>query len=59
MKRALLVFVAPFRLRRLHSALRHWIGAASARRVWWWTRPRDIAAFCETLPPGVVPGSGR
>ncbi len=46
----------PFRLRRLRSALRHCLGAAGAERVWW-TRPRDIAAFCERLAPGIVPGS--
>jgi hypothetical protein len=23
----------------------------------WLTRPGDIAAYCESLPPGIVPGS--
>ena len=50
------VFGQPFRLRRLRSALRHCIGHPRAAQVWW-TRPRDIARFCESLPPGVIPGS--
>jgi len=51
------VFGQPFRLRRLRSALRHCIEHPRAAQVWW-TRPRDIARFCESLPPGVIPGSG-
>jgi hypothetical protein len=50
------VFGQPFRLRRLRSALRHCIEHPRAAQVWW-TRPRDIARFCESLPPGVIPGS--
>jgi allantoinase len=48
------VFGQPFRLRRLRAALRHCIEHPLAARVWW-TRPRDIAYFCETLPPGLIP----
>jgi hypothetical protein len=50
------VFGQPFRLRRLRSALRHCIEQPRAGKVWW-TRPREIARFCESLPPGVIPGS--
>ena len=50
------VFGQPFRLRRLRSALRHCIEHAGASRVWW-TRPREIANFCASLPKGLIPGS--
>jgi hypothetical protein len=50
------VFGQPFRLRRLRSALRHCIGHSGASRVWW-TRPREIANFCASLPKGLIPGS--
>jgi len=50
------VFGQPFRLRRLRSALRHCIEHAGASRVWW-TRPREIANFCTSLPKGLIPGS--
>src|SRR5204862_267119 len=44
----------PYRLRRLRRALQHILG--HGERVWL-TRPRDICAHVESLPPGVVPGS--
>jgi hypothetical protein len=50
------VFGQPFRLRRLRSALRHCTEHPNAKKVWW-TRPGEIARFCESLPPGVIPGS--
>jgi hypothetical protein len=50
------VFGQPFRLRRLRSALRHCLQHARAGRVWW-TRPRDVAQFCHSLPPGLIPGA--
>jgi hypothetical protein len=50
------VFGQPFRLRKLRNALRHCIAHPKAARTWW-TRPRDIAKFCEQLPKGIVPGS--
>jgi hypothetical protein len=50
------VFGQPFRLRRLRNALRHCTGHPLAARAWW-TRPRDIAKFCEELAPGIIPGS--
>jgi peptidoglycan/xylan/chitin deacetylase (PgdA/CDA1 family) len=46
----------PFRLGLLRKALRHCVEHPKRDRVWW-TRPGDIADYCETLPPGVVPGS--
>jgi hypothetical protein len=49
------VFGHPFRVRRLRSALLHCMEHPQAVRVWW-TRPRDIAAFCEQLPTGIIPG---
>src|SRR3989442_12589396 len=49
------VFGQPFRLRRLRAALRH-CKERSAGRVWF-TWPRDIARFCESQEPGVIPGS--
>jgi allantoinase len=50
------VFGQPFRLRRLRAALRHCLQHPQAGHVWF-TRPRDIARFCERLEPGVIPGS--
>jgi len=48
------VFGQPFRLRRLRAALTHCQRHAKAARVWW-TRPRDVAAFCYQLEPGIIP----
>ena len=45
----------PYRIRRLRRALQHILGHGD--RVWL-TRPRDICAHVESLPAGVVPGSG-
>ncbi len=50
------VFGQPFRLRRLRAALRHCRSGAAAAHVWF-TRPRDIARFCERQESGVIPGS--
>jgi allantoinase len=44
----------PYRLRALRRALQHILDHRD--RVWI-TRPRDICAHIESLPPGVVPGS--
>jgi allantoinase len=49
------VFGQPFRLRPLRVALKHCLAHPSRDRVWW-TRPGDIADFCLTLAPGIVPG---
>jgi hypothetical protein len=50
------VFGQPFRLRMLRRALQHCVGHAQSDKVWW-TRPRDVAAHCMTLAPGIIPGS--
>jgi hypothetical protein len=50
------VFGQPFRLRRLRLALRHCVEHRAAGKVWW-TRPRDVADFCHSQPPGTIPGS--
>ena len=46
----------PYRLRRLRRAFEHIL--AHRDRVWL-TRPRDICAHVESLPPGIVPGGTR
>jgi hypothetical protein len=48
-------FVAgrPYRIRRLRRAFEH---IAARRDEIWLTRPRDICAHIESLPPGTVPG---
>jgi peptidoglycan/xylan/chitin deacetylase (PgdA/CDA1 family) len=44
----------PFRLRALRRAIRH---IMERRDDIWVTTPGEIAAYCETLPQGTVPGS--
>ena len=44
----------PFRLRALRRAMAHIL---AHRDDIWVTTPGEIAAYCETLPAGVVPGS--
>jgi allantoinase len=44
----------PYRMRHLRRALQHIL---NQREQIWLTRPRDICAHIESLPPGVVPGS--
>jgi GT2 family glycosyltransferase len=44
----------PYRIRQLRRAFQHIL---RARERIWLTRPRDICAHIEGLPPGVVPGS--
>lgn len=44
----------PFRLRALRRAMAHIL---EHRDDIWVTTPGEIAAYCETLPAGVVPGS--
>ena len=48
------VFGQPFRLRRLRGALRHCLQHPKATHAWW-TRPRDVAAYCYLLEPEIVP----
>jgi peptidoglycan/xylan/chitin deacetylase (PgdA/CDA1 family) len=47
----------PHRLRHLRRALRHCVEHQGADRVWW-TTPGDIADFCYSLEPGIIPGDG-
>ena len=44
----------PHRLRALRDGLRHMLGHQDFNRVWV-TRPGEIAAYCASLPPGIVP----
>jgi len=44
----------PYRIRQLRRALEHIL---RQRDRIWLTRPRDICAHIESLPPGIVPGS--
>ena len=50
------VFGQPFRLRLLRSALKHCLEGPHRPKVWL-TRPGDIAEYCYSLPPGIIPGS--
>jgi hypothetical protein len=49
------IFGQPFRLRLLRQALRHCL--ENAQDKVWRARPGEIAEFCYSLPPGVIPGS--
>lgn len=51
-----MVFGQPHRLRALRSAFDRMLNHPKFDRVWL-TRPGEIAAYCETLPKGTVPGS--
>ena len=51
-----MIFGQPHRLRVLREGLRRILAHPDFDRVWL-TRPGDIAAWCESLPAGVVPGS--
>jgi len=46
----------PHRLRALRDGLRRILAHPHFDRVWL-TRPGEIAAYCESLPAGTVPGS--
>jgi allantoinase len=46
----------PFRLRPLRQALKHCARHKLKDRIWF-TRAGEIARYCRTLPPGIVPGS--
>jgi allantoinase len=50
------IFGHPYQVHFLRKALAHCTGHALAGRVWW-TRPGEIAEYCEQLEPGLVPGS--
>ncbi len=46
----------PFRFRPLLKAIEHCVKHPLSERVWF-TRAGDIAQYCFSLPPGIVPGS--
>ena len=48
------VFGYPFRLRPLRTALKHCFASRFMDRVWK-CKPEDIADYCLTLEPGIVP----
>jgi len=43
----------PFRLRAFRGALHH---IMERRDELWITTPGEIARYCESLPPGTIPG---
>jgi hypothetical protein len=45
----------PHRLNALRQGLRKILAHPKFDRVWL-TRPGDIATYCESLPPGIIPG---
>ena len=51
-----MIFGQPHRLRALRNGLRRILQHPKFDRVWL-TRPGDIASHCESLAPGIVPGS--
>jgi hypothetical protein len=51
------VFGQPFRLRNLRLALRHCLEHPKAQELLWKARPMDVANYCLSLPPGIIPGS--
>lgn len=50
------IFGQPHRLRLLREGFKRMRANPLFDRVWM-TRPGEIAAYCESLPPGTVPGS--
>ncbi len=44
----------PFRLRAFRDAVRH---IMRHREAVWITTPGEIARYCASLPPGIIPGS--
>lgn len=48
------VFGQPFRVHALRKALRHCLSHQHVKRVWF-TRPREIARYCASLPEGKLP----
>ncbi len=50
------VFGYPFRLRPLRKALQHCFSSPFMDRVWK-CKPEDVADYCYTLKPGIIPGS--
>jgi hypothetical protein len=50
------IFGQPFRLRNLRLALQHCLNHPHKDRVWL-TQPGQVADYCLSLPPGLIPGS--
>ena len=50
------IFGQPFRLRNLRLALQHCLKHPHKDRLWL-AKPGEIAQYCLSLPPGLVPGS--
>jgi hypothetical protein len=50
------VFGQPYRFRPLKLALKHMLAHKLADRMWL-CKPCEIADYCYSLPPGIVPGS--
>jgi allantoinase len=46
----------PFRLRPLRQAIKHCVGHKQKDRIWF-TRAGEIAKYCFSLAPGLIPGS--
>src|SRR5258708_4114964 len=46
----------PFRLRPLRQAIKHCVQHKQKDRVWF-TRAGEIAAYCQAMKPGIIPGS--
>ena len=44
----------PFRIRPLREVMEY---IMRHREEIWITTPGEIAAYCKTLPPGIIPGS--
>ena len=51
---AVAAFAVLQRIRQLRRAFEHIL---RYRDRIWLTRPRDLCAYIESLPPGIVPGS--
>lgn len=50
------IFGQPFRLRNLRLALQHCLNHPHKDRVWL-AQPGQVADYCLSLPPGLIPGS--
>jgi len=50
------IFGQPYRLRPFRDALKHMVDHSLRDRIWF-CHPEDVAEYCFTLPPGVIPGS--
>src|SRR5262249_21299619 len=46
----------PFRLRPLRQAIKHCVGHKHAGEIWF-ARAGDIASYCFSMKPGIIPGS--